>query len=167
MGNRPINSGFESPFEVAAPAGGEGWEEMYPYHLLVGDERRDFDENRFWFQDACRRHVRPEGVAERVESDAADRHAVTGSANTKPATGLAPRPLSDVQPRANFRVLDQGISPMSGHRPRRDAASMLTTASPTNHSYSPALDTPHVFAAPVVREMPRPAPEPLTWRNCW
>ena len=71
MGNRPMNSGFESPFEVAAPAGGEGGEEMYPYHLLVGDERRDFDENRFWFQDACRRHLRPEGVAERVENDPA------------------------------------------------------------------------------------------------
>lgn len=44
---------------------------------------------------------------------------------------------------------------------------MLTTASPTNHSYSRTLDTPHVFAVPVVREIPRPAPEPLTWRNCW
>src|SRR5450759_3069904 len=43
---------FQSPFEVPSPPGGEGWEEMYPYHLLFSADRRDFDEDRFWFQDS-------------------------------------------------------------------------------------------------------------------
>jgi pyruvate,water dikinase len=33
------------------PPGCEGWEEMYPYHVRFGGDRRDFDEGRFWFQD--------------------------------------------------------------------------------------------------------------------
>jgi pyruvate, water dikinase len=43
---------FQSPSEVPSPHGGEGWEEMYPYHLLFSADRRDFDEDRFWFQDS-------------------------------------------------------------------------------------------------------------------
>ncbi len=43
---------FQSPSEVPSPPGGEGWEEMYPYHLLFSADRRDFDEDRFWFQDS-------------------------------------------------------------------------------------------------------------------
>ncbi len=42
---------FPSPFGPT-PKGCEGWEEMYPYHALVGDDRRTFDEGRFWFRDA-------------------------------------------------------------------------------------------------------------------
>jgi pyruvate,water dikinase len=42
---------FPSPFELQVPAGCEGWEEMYPYHALFSDERREFDEGRFWFHD--------------------------------------------------------------------------------------------------------------------
>jgi pyruvate,water dikinase len=45
-------SGLLSPFEVQIPAGCEGWEEMYPYHLLFSEDRRAFDESRFWFQDS-------------------------------------------------------------------------------------------------------------------
>ena len=43
--------GFESPFDVQIPAGCEGWEEMYAYHVLFSEDRRAFDEGRFWFQD--------------------------------------------------------------------------------------------------------------------
>jgi pyruvate,water dikinase len=43
--------GFPSPFEVQVPAGCEGWEELYPYHLVFSEDRRAFDESRFWFQD--------------------------------------------------------------------------------------------------------------------
>ena len=34
-----VTSSFPSPFEVAIPAGAEGWEEMYAYHTLFADER--------------------------------------------------------------------------------------------------------------------------------
>ncbi|HEX3266825.1 MAG TPA: PEP-utilizing enzyme [Gaiellaceae bacterium] len=48
----PIESrDFESPFEVKIPPGCEGWEEMYPHHLLFGEDRRAFEESRLWFQD--------------------------------------------------------------------------------------------------------------------
>src|SRR5262245_51523521 len=41
---------FPSPFDVPAPTGCEGWEELYPYHALFSEQRRDSDEGRFWFQ---------------------------------------------------------------------------------------------------------------------
>ncbi len=44
--------GFPSPFDVAIPPGCEGWEEMYAHHAVFNEERRSFDEGRFWFQDA-------------------------------------------------------------------------------------------------------------------
>ena len=40
---------FLSPFDVPTPEGAEGWEEMYPYYLLFDPERREAEENRFWF----------------------------------------------------------------------------------------------------------------------
>jgi pyruvate,water dikinase len=40
---------FPSPYEIETPAGCEGWEEMYPYHGLFDERRREQDENRFWF----------------------------------------------------------------------------------------------------------------------
>lgn len=43
---------FPSPFEVPAPPGCEGWEEMYPYHVVFGEDRRNFEEGRLWFHDA-------------------------------------------------------------------------------------------------------------------
>ncbi len=45
-------TGFPSPFAVAMPPGCEGWEEMYPYHASFGEDRRAFEEDRFWFHDA-------------------------------------------------------------------------------------------------------------------
>lgn len=44
-------AGFQSPFEVPAPAGVEGWESMYPYYALFSEERRDSEEVRGWFRD--------------------------------------------------------------------------------------------------------------------
>ena len=44
-------AGFPSPFEVAIPPVCDGWEEMYAHHVLFGEERRTFEETRFWFQD--------------------------------------------------------------------------------------------------------------------
>ena len=42
-------SAFPSPYEVPTPPGAEGWQEMYPYHALFHEARREVDENRFWF----------------------------------------------------------------------------------------------------------------------
>jgi pyruvate,water dikinase len=44
--------GFPSPLEVVVPSDCEGWEELYPPHTLFADDRRAFEESRFWFQDA-------------------------------------------------------------------------------------------------------------------
>jgi pyruvate,water dikinase len=43
---------FPNPFEVAPPTGGEGWERLYPYYSLFSDDRRDVEENQFWFWDS-------------------------------------------------------------------------------------------------------------------
>ncbi len=40
-----------SPFELPPPDC-EGWEEMYPRHALFSEDRRAFDESRFWFQES-------------------------------------------------------------------------------------------------------------------
>ncbi|MGE3286020.1 MAG: PEP-utilizing enzyme [Pseudonocardia sp.] len=44
-------SKFPSPFEIETPPGAEGWERMYNWYHLFGDERREQDEQRFWFAD--------------------------------------------------------------------------------------------------------------------
>ena len=42
---------FPSPFDIATPDGAEGWESMYDWYHLFGPERRELDEQRFWFAD--------------------------------------------------------------------------------------------------------------------
>jgi pyruvate,water dikinase len=42
---------FVSPYDDPAPAGAEGWEELYPYYLRFRADRREFEEGRFWFAD--------------------------------------------------------------------------------------------------------------------
>lgn len=42
---------FPSPFEIEAPEGAEGWEEMFNWYHLLAPERREDDDQRFWFQD--------------------------------------------------------------------------------------------------------------------
>ena len=49
MAASDTTSAFPSPFEIETPPGCEGWEEMYPYHALFHEARREADENRFWF----------------------------------------------------------------------------------------------------------------------
>src|SRR3712207_1550197 len=43
---------FPSPFELPTPEGAEGWESMYNWYHLFGEDRRGADEGKFWFQDA-------------------------------------------------------------------------------------------------------------------
>jgi pyruvate,water dikinase len=43
---------FPSPYELKAPKGAEGWRDLYPYYALFQDERKEGDENQFWFCDA-------------------------------------------------------------------------------------------------------------------
>ncbi|MFQ5611621.1 MAG: PEP-utilizing enzyme [Anaerolineae bacterium] len=42
---------FPSPFDLETPPGAEGWEELYTYNLLFSDDRRDYEDSTFWFQD--------------------------------------------------------------------------------------------------------------------
>jgi phosphohistidine swiveling domain-containing protein len=42
-------SAFPSPYEIEAPDGCEGWQEMYPYYAVFDESRREQDERRFWF----------------------------------------------------------------------------------------------------------------------
>jgi pyruvate,water dikinase len=42
---------FASPFAVSTPDGAEGWQSMYPYYALLSDERREFEDGKFWFFD--------------------------------------------------------------------------------------------------------------------
>ena len=42
---------FPSPFEITPPAGAEGWEQLYTYSSLFSEERRDYEDGGFWFQD--------------------------------------------------------------------------------------------------------------------
>ena len=43
---------FDSPFSISTPPGAEGWEDLYPYHLLFGEARKQYEESMFWFRDA-------------------------------------------------------------------------------------------------------------------
>jgi pyruvate,water dikinase len=45
-------SRFPYLWEVDTPAGAEGWEEMYSYYLLSGEETRAHEQELFWFQDS-------------------------------------------------------------------------------------------------------------------
>jgi pyruvate,water dikinase len=42
---------FPSPFEISAPDGAEGWEQLYSYSSLFSDDRHDYEDAGFWFQD--------------------------------------------------------------------------------------------------------------------
>lgn len=43
---------FPSPYTLKAPAGAEGWEQLYPYYLRFLDSQRDKEEAKFWFCDS-------------------------------------------------------------------------------------------------------------------
>jgi len=42
---------FPSPFEIPTPEGAEGWPELYTYSLPFSEDRREYEESMFWFQD--------------------------------------------------------------------------------------------------------------------
>lgn len=42
---------FASPFALRTPAGAEGWQSMYPYYSLLSEDRRETEDNQFWFFD--------------------------------------------------------------------------------------------------------------------
>ncbi|MQA13331.1 MAG: hypothetical protein GEV09_03915 [Pseudonocardiaceae bacterium] len=42
---------FPTPFEIETPPGAEGWQELYPYSVLFSEDRREYEESQFWFQD--------------------------------------------------------------------------------------------------------------------
>jgi len=43
---------FTSPFDVAAPEGAEEWRRLYPYYAVFSDDRRESEEQQFWFWDS-------------------------------------------------------------------------------------------------------------------
>lgn len=46
------SSRFPSPYDVAPPAGAEGWQQLYPYYLQFLGSRRQEEEAKFWFCDS-------------------------------------------------------------------------------------------------------------------
>lgn len=45
-------TGFQNPFHVDTPEGAEGWERLYPYYAVFSEDRRAFEEPKFWFHDS-------------------------------------------------------------------------------------------------------------------
>ncbi len=45
------DNSFANPFDIAAPEGAEGWESLYRYYALLSEDRRAFEESKFWFFD--------------------------------------------------------------------------------------------------------------------
>jgi len=43
---------FDSPYDLKAPAGAEGWQELYPYNLVFRDNLREKEDKKFWFCDS-------------------------------------------------------------------------------------------------------------------
>ena len=52
MTDTQARTSFPSPYDVHAPAGAEGWRQLYPYFLLFQDNRREVDDAKFWFCDS-------------------------------------------------------------------------------------------------------------------
>ena len=42
---------FPSPFDIEPPEGAEGWQELYQYSSLFSEDRREYEDSMFWFQD--------------------------------------------------------------------------------------------------------------------
>ncbi len=43
---------FPGPSEVETPPRATGWQSMYPYYYLFSDDRKEYEERQFWYQDA-------------------------------------------------------------------------------------------------------------------
>ena len=46
---------FPSAYDLEAPAGAEGWEELYPYYLTFQPNLREKEDAKFWFCDSLTR----------------------------------------------------------------------------------------------------------------
>lgn len=46
------NRRFPDPYSIKTPAGAEGWEEMYSYHNLFQEGRREEDSKKTWFRNS-------------------------------------------------------------------------------------------------------------------
>jgi pyruvate,water dikinase len=46
-----LNESLPSPFRLRAPAGAEGWERMYPAHMIFSRDNQAWEEGALWFQD--------------------------------------------------------------------------------------------------------------------
>ncbi|MEW1982013.1 PEP-utilizing enzyme [Citricoccus sp. NPDC079358] len=51
MSTETPDSRFPFFHEAEVPAGGEGWEEMYPYYMVPSEETREHDDSLLWFAD--------------------------------------------------------------------------------------------------------------------
>jgi pyruvate,water dikinase len=52
MTQSAVKKSFPSPYDTAAPAGAEGWQELYPYNLVFQENLRDKENDKFWFCDS-------------------------------------------------------------------------------------------------------------------
>jgi pyruvate,water dikinase len=43
---------FPSPYDLTAPPGAEGWQDIYPYFLVFREDRREVEDKKFWFCDS-------------------------------------------------------------------------------------------------------------------
>ncbi|MER7498904.1 PEP-utilizing enzyme [Nonomuraea pusilla] len=48
----PTHTSFPSPYELTAPRGAEGWQELYPYNLVFQEQLREREDAKFWFCDS-------------------------------------------------------------------------------------------------------------------
>ena len=52
MTQSAVKKSFPSPYDTTAPAGAEGWQELYPYNLVFQDNLREKEDEKFWFCDS-------------------------------------------------------------------------------------------------------------------
>lgn len=52
MTHSVVKKSFPSPYDTTAPAGAEGWQELYPYNLVFQDNLRTKEDDKFWFCDS-------------------------------------------------------------------------------------------------------------------
>ncbi len=52
MTHTAARKSFDSPYDLEAPPGAEGWKELYPYNLVFQDNLRDKENAKFWFCDS-------------------------------------------------------------------------------------------------------------------
>jgi pyruvate,water dikinase len=52
MTHTAARKSFDSPYDLEAPAGAEGWKELYPYNLVFQENLKDKENGKFWFCDS-------------------------------------------------------------------------------------------------------------------